>query len=58
MLSAADVATPVETARVASEAANRARELQDLPSNVATPTYLAERALELAADARVADAAR
>ncbi len=39
-----------EAARVASEAANRARELQNLPSNLATPTYLAERALELAVE--------
>ncbi len=43
------LAERAEVARVAAEAANRARELQDLPSNVATPTYLAERALELAA---------
>ena len=38
-----------EVARVTAEGANRARELQDLPSNVATPSYLAERALEIAA---------
>jgi leucyl aminopeptidase len=38
-----------EVARVSSEAANRARELQDLPSNVLTPAKLAERAEELAA---------
>jgi len=37
------------TARVAAEAQNRARELQDLPANVATPSYLAERASEIAA---------
>jgi leucyl aminopeptidase len=37
-----------ERARVAAEAANRARELQDLPSNIATPSYLAERAQEIA----------
>jgi leucyl aminopeptidase len=36
-------------ARVASEAENRARELQNLPSNVVTPSYLAERAGEIAA---------
>ena len=40
----------VEAARVASEAANRARELQDLPSNVVTPSYLAERAEAIAAE--------
>src|ERR671911_524574 len=39
-----------ERARIAAEAENRARELQDLPSNVATPSYLAERAQEIAAD--------
>jgi leucyl aminopeptidase len=39
----------VEVARVAAEAANRARDLQNLPSNVATPTFLADRAAEIAA---------
>ncbi len=38
----------VEMALVTSEAANRARELQNLPSNVATPTFLADRAAEIA----------
>jgi leucyl aminopeptidase len=38
----------VEKARIIAEAANAARELQDLPSNVATPTYLADRAGTLA----------
>jgi len=38
----------VEHARVAADAANRARDLQNLPSNVATPTFLAERAAEIA----------
>ena len=42
------LAERAEVARVTAEAANRARELQNLPSNVATPTYLAERALEIA----------
>jgi leucyl aminopeptidase len=37
-----------ETARVVGEAANRARDLQNLPANVVTPTYLAERATEIA----------
>ena len=50
-------------ARVAADAANRARELQDLPANVVTPTYLAERALEIAValeavEAEVLDRAR
>jgi leucyl aminopeptidase len=38
-----------ETARVTAEAANEARELEDLPSNVATPSHLAEHAEQLAA---------
>src|SRR3954469_2701319 len=38
----------VDHARVAAEAANRARDLQNLPANVATPTFLAERAGEIA----------
>jgi leucyl aminopeptidase len=38
------------SAQVAAEAANRARELQNLPSNVLTPSYLADRAAEIAAD--------
>ena len=42
------IADVVETARVASEAANRARQLQSLPSNVVTPSYLADRAREIA----------
>jgi leucyl aminopeptidase len=40
---------PVEVARIAAEAANRARELQNLPANVVTPSYLAGRAEEIAA---------
>ncbi|MFM9043775.1 MAG: leucyl aminopeptidase family protein [bacterium] len=40
--------TEAETARVSALAANQARELQQLPSNVVTPSYLAERAQELA----------
>ena len=42
------IAEAAEVARVASEAANRARELQGLPSNVVTPSYLADRAREIA----------
>jgi leucyl aminopeptidase len=38
----------VERARVAAVAANAARELQNLPANVATPTFLAQRAAEIA----------
>jgi leucyl aminopeptidase len=38
-----------ETAQIAAEAQNRARDLQSTPANVATPTFLAERAEEIAA---------
>ena len=38
-----------EVARVVTEAQNRARDLQNTPANVATPTFLAERAEEIAA---------
>jgi leucyl aminopeptidase len=44
----ADVLEGVEHARVVAEAQNAARDLQNLPSNVATPTYLAERAQAIA----------
>jgi leucyl aminopeptidase len=40
----------LQRARVAAEAANAARDLQNLPANVATPVFLAERAAEIAAD--------
>jgi leucyl aminopeptidase len=40
----------VERARVAAGAANAARDLQNLPSNFATPSFLAERAAEIADD--------
>jgi leucyl aminopeptidase len=39
----------VEVARIAAEAENRARDLQQLPANVATPTFLADRAAEIVA---------
>jgi leucyl aminopeptidase len=48
LLTGKDVSDAASLARVASEAANRARELQDLPANVATPTFLADRAREIA----------
>jgi leucyl aminopeptidase len=38
----------VERARVSAHAQNAARDLQNLPGNVATPTFLAERAGEIA----------
>jgi leucyl aminopeptidase len=50
LLGPSSLKTEVEVARVASEAANRARELQDLPSNVKNPAYLAGRAEEIAAE--------
>jgi leucyl aminopeptidase len=40
----------VERARVAAGAANAARDLQNLPANVATPSFLADRAAEIAAE--------
>jgi leucyl aminopeptidase len=48
LLAPESVAATVETARVCAEAQNRARDLQSLPSNVATPSFLAERAEEIA----------
>jgi leucyl aminopeptidase len=49
LLGAEGVAEAVEVSRVCAEAQNRARDLQSLPSNVATPSYLAVRAEEIAA---------
>jgi leucyl aminopeptidase len=49
VLGPGELSAPAREARIAAEAENRARELQDLPSNVATPSYLAERAREIAA---------
>jgi leucyl aminopeptidase len=43
------MAAAAEAARICAEAQNRARDLQSLPSNVATPSYLAQRAEEIAA---------
>jgi leucyl aminopeptidase len=43
-----DVATAVDVARIASEATNAARDLQNTPANEMTPTRLAQRARELA----------
>jgi leucyl aminopeptidase len=48
VISQQDIAGEVERARLRSEAQNAARDLQNLPSNVATPEFLAERARELA----------
>jgi leucyl aminopeptidase len=49
LLAPAGVAEAAETARVCAEAQNRARDLQSLPANVATPSFLAARAEEIAA---------
>jgi leucyl aminopeptidase len=49
LLAPEGAAAAAETARVCAEAQNRARDLQSLPSNIATPSYLAERATEIAA---------
>ncbi|HSS04686.1 MAG TPA: leucyl aminopeptidase [Solirubrobacterales bacterium] len=49
LLAPAGAAAAAEAARVCAEAQNRARDLQSLPSNVATPSYLADRAEEIGA---------
>ncbi len=50
VLGPGELSAEVEMARVCAEAQNRARELQDLPSNVATPSYLARRAEQIDAE--------
>ena len=47
IVGAAALSAAVDAGRVAAEAENRARELQQLPSNVATPGFLADRAAEI-----------
>jgi leucyl aminopeptidase len=49
LLAPESVAAAAAAARVCAVAQNRARDLQSLPSNVATPSYLAGRAEEIAA---------
>jgi leucyl aminopeptidase len=44
------VAAAAEAARICAAAQNRARDLQSTPANVATPSYLASRAEEIAGD--------
>jgi leucyl aminopeptidase len=46
-----DVGEPVTIGTVVAEAQNRARDLQNLPGNEATPAFLARRAHELASEA-------
>ncbi len=48
LIGSADVAAAAESALICAEAQNRARDLQNLPSNVATPSYLGRRAREIA----------
>jgi leucyl aminopeptidase len=48
LLGPESIARAAEDARICAEAQNRARDLQSLPSNVATPSYLADRAEEIA----------
>jgi leucyl aminopeptidase len=48
LLAPAGVAAAAEAARVCAEAQNRARDLQMTPANVATPSFLAARAEEIA----------
>jgi len=49
ILGPASLSEAAGAARIAAEAQNRARELQELPSNVATPSYLADRVAEIVA---------
>ncbi|HEX6455765.1 MAG TPA: leucyl aminopeptidase [Solirubrobacterales bacterium] len=49
LLGPAAVEDVAEEARIAAEAQNRARDLQGTPANIATPSFLAERAEEIAA---------
>jgi leucyl aminopeptidase len=48
LLAPAEAAEAAEEARICAEAQNRARDLQSLPANVATPSYLGRRAREVA----------
>jgi len=48
LLGPADLGDAAEAARICAESQNRARDLQSLPSNVATPSYLGRRAREIA----------
>jgi leucyl aminopeptidase len=48
LLGPAAIAEAAEAGRICAEAQNRARDLQSLPSNVATPSFLGRRAREIA----------
>ncbi|MEX2447768.1 MAG: leucyl aminopeptidase [Solirubrobacterales bacterium] len=56
LIGPAAVAEAAEAARAVAEAQNRARDLQSLPANVATPTYLSQRAREVASAHRAVSA--
>jgi leucyl aminopeptidase len=49
LLGSTELEGAAATARIAADAQNRARDLQSTPANVATPTFLGERAEEIAA---------
>jgi leucyl aminopeptidase len=55
LLAPAELADAAAAATVAAEAQNRARDLQLTPANVATPSFLAERAEEIAAGSEAID---
>jgi leucyl aminopeptidase len=48
LLAPASAAAAAEAGRICAEAQNRARDLQSLPSNVATPSFLGRRARQIA----------
>ncbi|HMJ72143.1 MAG TPA: leucyl aminopeptidase [Solirubrobacterales bacterium] len=48
LLAPSSAAAAAEAARICAEAQNRARDLQSLPSNVATPSFLGRRARQIA----------
>jgi leucyl aminopeptidase len=48
LIGSTDLAEAAEAARICAEAQNRARDLQSLPSNVATPSFLGRRARQIA----------
>jgi leucyl aminopeptidase len=55
LLAPTELADAAAGAAVAAEAQNRARDLQLTPANVATPSFLAERATEIAAGSEAID---
>src|SRR4051812_39526426 len=55
LLAPAELADAAAAATVIAEAQNRARDLQLTPANVATPSFLAERATEIAAGSESID---